>query len=130
MGARVIVIAGGLMAIGGVPAGCATPSGGPVILSETNAGARQTVPVGSSVTLRLPAQPGTGYAWQANPAPGLAIVSETMEPGAAIPGGTSTAIFVVQVTAPGEHLLVMHYSQPWPGGAKDGKVLRYTLIGR
>lgn len=110
---------------------CATggaPPGEAVMLTQGEDGATRTVPLGATFEVRLPAQLGTGYSWALVPVAGVEQVGEPVTHGGGIPGGTQTQVFTLRTTARGRHMIVFTYGQPFNGGEKAAKTVRYTVV--
>jgi len=80
-----------------------------VELHATDSGTRRTVKVGDLVIVRLAETPTTGYRWQSDADPGIALVEDRFE-GAAVPRG-----------AGGERILGFEAVQPGPARLRLGK---------
>ncbi len=116
-----LVLATPACAAGGAPPGEA------VVLTQGEDGATRAVPLGATFEVRLPAQLGTGYGWSLVPASGVEQVGDPVTSGGGMPGGSETQTFTLRATAKGRHAVVFTYGQPFPGGQKNAKTVRYTI---
>lgn len=104
------------------------PLGEAVVLTQGEDGATRTVPLGATFEVRLPAQLGTGYSWALVPVAGIEQVGEPVTRDGGTPGGTETQVFTLRATAKGRHALAFSYGQPFGGGQRNAKTVRYTVI--
>jgi inhibitor of cysteine peptidase len=97
-------------------------------LTETDNGAAIVLTLKSRLTVRLPAQPGTGYSWSPRAASSLLrLVKGHMESLAhMLPGGTETQVFVFTPVTSGTDELELYYRRPWEHGVAPAKVFRFT----
>jgi predicted secreted protein len=130
-GRPVLLLACGLLAIGGLPPARAAgpqPSvpGGPGALSTPAAPAatkliEKKVAAGGTVTIRLPANPTTGYSWSVDDAgsQGLDLLTltgqsfETAPQGAERAGAPGEQVFTFMAQRRGQARVVIHYRRPW-----------------
>ncbi len=103
------------------------PPGEAVVLTQGEDGATRAVPLGATFEVRLPAQLGTGYGWSLVPVAGIEQVGEPATRGGGMPGGSETQVFTLRATARGSHAVAFSYGQPFAGGQKDAKRVRYTI---
>ena len=93
-----------------------------------------TLEVGRSLTVRLPAQPGTGHAWKL--LPGDAAVLEpvgepTMEtPATAKPGGEEVQVFHFLAKGAGKAALTFQYGRDWEKGSKPVHTRTFNVVVR
>ena len=83
-----------------------------------------------TLTVSLPANPTTGYTWQATQQGSLVLrnshyVAQPVKPGFVGSGGTAT--FVFQAGGPGTQHLVMTYAQHFDPTAKPGRTFSLTV---
>lgn len=104
------------------------PPGEAVVLTQGEDGATRTVPLGATFEVRLPAQLGTGYSWALTPVAGIEQVGEPVTRDSGTPGGTEMQVFTLRATAKGRHAIAFSYGQPFPGGEKAAKAVRYTVV--
>jgi predicted secreted protein len=104
------------------------PPGEAVVLTQGEDGATRTVPLGATFEVRLPAQLGTGYSWSLVPVAGVEQVGEPVTRDGGTPGGTETQVFTLRATAKGRHGIAFTYGQPFAGGQKAAKTMRYTIV--
>ncbi len=104
------------------------PLGEAVVLTQGEDGATRTVPLGATFEVRLPAQLGTGYSWSLVPVAGVEQVGEPITRNGGTPGATETQVFTLRTTAKGRHAVAFTYGQPFAGGQKDAKRVRYTVV--
>lgn len=134
-GRSVLLFACGLLAVGGVPqvrAAGSQPSvpGGPGALSTQAAPAATTlidrkVTAGGTVTIRLPANPTTGYSWGIDDAGSqgldlLTLTGESFESaaqGAGRAGAPGEQVFTFVAKRRGQTSVVLHYRRPWSPAA-------------
>ncbi|MBA4763328.1 protease inhibitor I42 family protein [Sphingomonas sp.] len=99
-----------------------------VVLTQGEDGATRTVPLGATFEVRLPAQLGTGYGWALVPVAGIEQLGEPVTRDGGTPGGTETQVFALRTTAKGRHAIAFSYGQPFAGGQKNAKMVRYTVV--
>jgi inhibitor of cysteine peptidase len=97
-------------------------------LTETDNGAAVTLTLKSRLTVRLPAQTGTGYSWTPKAGSSLLhlVKSYMQTPAHMLPGRTETQIFVFTPSAAGTDELELDYRRPWEKGVAPAKVFRFT----
>jgi predicted secreted protein len=99
-------------------------------LTEAQNGTTRRVAVGSQVEIRLRAQPGTGFSWIARPGTPAVTPAAGASVANAIPGGFEIQAFRFQPTRAGRYSLVFSYDQPWRGGMKGARVVRFVIEAR
>jgi predicted secreted protein len=104
------------------------PPGEAVVLTQSEDGVTRAVPLNATFEVRLPAQLGTGYSWSLAPVAGVEQVGEPVTRGGGTPGGMETQVFTLRATARGRHGIVFTYGQPFAGGEKAAKAVRYTVV--
>lgn len=95
----------------------ATSSNDPIVVNVTME--QQTAAVsavaGRELIVRIPSQPGTGYAWKMIGNPELAtLIDQSAEPAnPSRPGAWETQVFRFHVNAAGTEILRWTYQRPW-----------------
>ncbi len=93
-------------------------SGSRLVLTEKDSGRTIDVEVGDTVTLRLPANPTTGYLWSSK-LPDMGILREvenryeTPEKSRGLAGAPIVKVYSFAVVGPGETGIKMEYRRPW-----------------
>ncbi len=85
------------------------------VVTDSDSGKQISLAVGDGLTVRLAAQPGTGYGWQIEPDSTklLALESNTSAGLAAVPGGQDIQILTFRAGRPGTGRLRLGYRRPW-----------------
>jgi inhibitor of cysteine peptidase len=102
-----------------------------IVITERQAD--QTIPAhaGEVVTIKLAAQPGTGYSWQCtSDHPQVAAQEgepELLPEGDAHPGGLKMQVFHLRILGRGTAHIVMKYARPWEKDASPQKTFRVTI---
>lgn len=99
----------------------------PKVLTDLQDGVTRAVARGSTVEVRLPAQLGTGFSWTLTAPEGVEQVGEPVTRGGGTPGAGETQVFTLRATAIGRHVVTFTYGQPFAGGEKATKTVRYTF---
>ncbi len=113
------------------------PAEGPVTVGQAQNRSTVAVPVGETLTVRLPANGTTGYLWRVEAAPpGLRLVGEDyaapqQSPGSPpVAGGEGVQTFVFRATQGASGRLLLVERQPWapqgPGGGEFRLTVRAT----
>ncbi|MEG3179401.1 protease inhibitor I42 family protein [Sphingomonas sp. LT1P40] len=100
-----------------------------VKLTEAEAGRVIDAARGDVVEVRLVAQLGTGYSWRRAddaPLPSLEASTGPGDGGQDV-GGQDIQRFRLSATTTGEHVLRFVYEQPFAGGTKNARTIRFTL---
>jgi inhibitor of cysteine peptidase len=106
----------------------------PVVMTVTteDAGRKVTIPVGSSMIVRLEAKPGTGYGWQLvrDGSPQLHLETPPVfEPRSKLEaGGVEDEVFRFRVQMPGTADLEFHYRRPWDKQTPAAKTFRVRIL--
>lgn len=87
--------------------------------SADNGRAVQMAP-GQTVSIKLPAQPGTGYSWTVVQSQALTLIQNEFT-GESVPGGRQLQVLTFRADAPGANSLVLAYRRPWERGADAGR---------
>lgn len=97
-------------------------SGSRLVLTEKDSGRTLDVEVGDTITLRLPANPSTGYLWSSK-LPDMGILREvenryeTPEKSRGVAGAPVIKVYSFAVVGPGETGIKMEYRRPWEVGS-------------
>ena len=94
-------------------------------IDATQGGENVSLAVGQKLTIRLPAQMGTGFSWQELPNSLLRLDEKKVERSTQIPGGQEEQVFRFTVGGRGINKLVLQYKRPWEiekAPAKEFKV--------
>jgi inhibitor of cysteine peptidase len=85
-----------------------------VVITIADAGKTVSLVVGERLTVKLDAQPGTGFAWQPEPAStSLLSLLGTAMGGASMPGSVQSQTLTFVAHAPGKGNLKLAYRRPW-----------------
>jgi inhibitor of cysteine peptidase len=100
----------------------------PLALEPADNGKTVNMVVGEQATLRLPANPGTGYRWETISAPDarILIVVDTGydRPTPDLPGASGQAWWKLRATGAGSTSFAVRYVRPWE---PDEKAQEFTL---
>ncbi len=102
-----------------------------LVLGEADNNRELDVAVGTSVTIRLPENPSTGFRWQLNEgaADGLELVANEFEPSTALmPGAGGLRVFRFVARSAGPAQLELSYAQPWDRVASPERIFRVRLL--
>ena len=93
-----------------------------------------TLGVGKSLTVRLPAQPGTGHSWKVLP-PDATILETVGEPasepqGKGLPGGKETQVFHFVAKGAGKVALTFQYARGWEKDTKPAQTKSFHITVR
>ena len=103
---------------------------GPVIQVDLrHNGGKVSLPIGGSLVITLPAQPGTGYGWQVT-SPSSQIVqlqSNVFRPGDGLPSGNENQILTFLAGQAGKAVLVLSYRGPGDTAAPAAKLFQLTV---
>ena len=112
------------------------PPGIEIVLTEADAGATLTVPMGARIVVRLPANPSTGYTWAEAVAPGPALRAigepafETSDAGGRV-GAPGTQVFRYEVAGPGRARVALANARPWePADTPAAGTFDVTVVAR
>lgn len=97
-------------------------------LRETDNGAVVVLTSKGRLMVRLPTQPGTGYAWTPKAASSLLrlVKSYHETPARMLPGGVETQVFVFTPMTSGTDEIELDYRRAWEHGGAPAKVFRFT----
>lgn len=96
-------------------------------LSDTESGAVVGLSPGQKLTVRLPAQMGTGFSWQVRQSGNLQLESKTTRRTAQSPGGQEEQVFEFTGLSPGKEKLTLEYKRPWELGVAPAKQFEITV---
>jgi inhibitor of cysteine peptidase len=83
---------------------------------------------GEVLAIVLPANPTTGYGWQAEAdTTYLALLSQEFEPGGPGVGAGGREVLQLRALQPGSTDLRLHYRRPWEGQPLETRDLRVTI---
>jgi predicted secreted protein len=101
-------------------------------LTEADAGAEHTLPVGEELVVRLPENRTTGYRWHlAVPEDGVVLDDDTFEPDASgRPGAGGVRTFRLRATKAGTHRVGATQRRPWESGDGGPPALEFRLTAR
>lgn len=101
-------------------------------LTQKDNGAAVGLTLQGRVMVRLPTQPGTGYAWAPKAASSLLrlVKSYVETPTHLLPGGTETQVFVFSPVASGTDEIELDYRRPWEHGGAPAQVFRFTATAQ
>jgi predicted secreted protein len=135
----------GLLVIGLVAIGCTSASARTADLGANcdQFGAQKRVTqaaemaVGDQVKVTLCSNPTTGFSWQEPEISDTGVVSTAdrtfgapVASAAQVVGAAGTDAITVKATAKGTSSVVLHYSQPWPGGTSSEWTYTLTVTVR
>ena len=136
----------GLLVIGLVAISCTSADAKPAELGAScdQFGAQKSitqtteVAVGDLLKVTLCSNPSTGFSWQAPSISDLAVIAFVDKTFSAAPaGGTvpvvgaaGTEAITLKATAKGTSIVVLRYSQPWPGGISGEWTYTLTVTVR
>jgi inhibitor of cysteine peptidase len=90
------------------------------ILTEADHGSRVEAGVGDLLEVRLPANPSTGFGWQATPTEGLVQVADPeFLTESSLIGAEGTEVFLFEVARNGEQALHMEYRRSFEEGSTE-----------
>ncbi len=93
------------------PAACTTLT---TTVTEADDGKEVTLPLGGELLVKLPAQLGSGFSWQAPASEILARRGSSIEPlGPSMPGAAELQVFRYSATQQGTTTMIFEYRQPW-----------------
>jgi inhibitor of cysteine peptidase len=122
------------LALGCLLAGCATAGPNNVILTSQSNGKTVTVPVGSTILVRLAANPSTGFDWTpvsvAAPVLTLAGFTYTSSAPTGIVGAGGTDIFRFHADKPGTEVLQLNYARSWETNVPPVSTVSFTVSVR
>ncbi len=113
-----------------------TPSGTPVpvghyVFTEEQNGATVEMNKSSTITLKLPENPTTGYSWQLNVTPGLTITNDTYVPAQTsgnIVGAGGTHVWELIASSTGSQSIQGIYKRPWEPVMGNETTFTMTII--
>ncbi len=122
-----------LLALVTLLTGCATSTTPPLTITRQDHNRTFTVPAGTEITVRLAANPTTGYAWEFMPkqsTPVLTVNGESFQASQSdLLGAPGETEFHVTAAAPGNDQIRCRYFRPWekftPGQDTE---LRFHII--
>lgn len=102
-------------------------------ISQDENGSEFTLDRGDVLKISLPATPGTGYTWQAEPVAGgimKQVGATSFKRDGATPGASGHQIFLFSVAAHGSGALDIRYLRPSEKDKPPAKVFKINLIVR
>jgi predicted secreted protein len=104
------------------------PPTDPKVITAADAGKTVSLIVGEQLTVRLDAQPGTGFGWEpdATSTPLLSSKGSTLS-GGNIPGGVETQSLTFVARAAGEGNLKLVYRRGWENDVPPAKSFSVTV---
>jgi inhibitor of cysteine peptidase len=120
--------------------GCATGTARtepPVVVTDAQAGTTLELAKRQRLTIRLPANPSTGYSWEETAPPQAAVLKagrpaefESAPNPTRMVGVGGTTVFHYTATGPGQTQLRFEYRRPWEKGVPPVQTVQYTVSVR